>query len=946
MRKSVPGNEQYLPQVLQDRVNPYLRLIQEGGTEIAVFQVVGLDLVPLSDENAGTFASTECYIVLHIESSQGAKSPRETDTGSGIAIWNWIGSKSEKDKQFCVAAYSPALRDALGATANIQRVEESQEDQEFIDLWKGVYAVTSDPALHTPTSLRKSDDTGIQPLKLYALLGPDTCYLRLVDIDSALVSSCYSYMLCAHDGLYVCCGHDSSSLLCRITWYISSVLASLNKGLPVVVVSKEENFKVILDNISSDKPKADPAACLKPPSNSAASLNDYPEYSHDVYDSCNTDATKLNGWDASTEVLRSLASLDFLPSCSTQMPAQPASDVASSSDITIGADGTCVTSDMQLKRCKDLPSALDAYKRPCELYSLPESLSDIDLGSCLVARLKCIPRSLISSENCYVFDLYSELFLWMGSHLSVAAKSRALGFLALITISKTRPKCVHIYRLSEKSEDRRFALLLSPVDPLACSDFGGRRLEEITQRYLRAAQDLAEYITISVTSGEEKYCMPLVENSPGIPRALEGSLRLVSVFEYSPKKRTFVAPESYKPGHFFSQCAYLLVLAREKEEPASQSGKNQDDYSLECSNIITSVYNTVVDQYSIPFWSKPCEKAYVDSSGCSRHEHTGLLRHNIEVGSSSLARWKSPEDADYIIYAWFGNGSKLAAYTQARINVIPCLYGIIDTLYDNPPALLIHFEAHGLNQWDNLFFKRVVYYSTSKNNSLAENTSNGVKDSYYIISTSRGTTAAMEIQYAITETLSFRIREGDFLLVAKGHKCTLVYDHKLHPPGSYEAIIEAVHDISCSFSSCGHSDSQYPHSKIVMADLGQNTEDGSADSDQSKSGASWVFRINMLKITSVVKNPLCWAHVRLDSHSSFIVISKNTRKLWLWIGKEISECSENFSRRVLEIAQSKIQTGAPEIAVCTENNEPEEFRSLFSSWTELSPDIKYILSIA
>ena len=137
---------------------------------IIVFRIENLKPVRLEIDEMGFFCIADSYIVL-------VTLTESVNNQLAHKIYTWIGSRSETDKKFCCAMYATALRTRLQADCMVSRQDETDEDQEFVELFDRFGRL--DQSHGTQSGLYMTLEKAY-PVKLYRLDGGRDVQLLLV----------------------------------------------------------------------------------------------------------------------------------------------------------------------------------------------------------------------------------------------------------------------------------------------------------------------------------------------------------------------------------------------------------------------------------------------------------------------------------------------------------------------------------------------------------------------------------------------------------------------------------------------------------------------------------------------------------------------------------------------------------------------------------------------
>ncbi|XP_046856352.1 protein flightless-1 homolog isoform X2 [Xenia sp. Carnegie-2017] len=211
---------------------------QEEG--LVIWHIENFVPVQLEDEFHGKFYTGDCYIVLKTEYD-------DTDQ----LVWDiyfWVGAVAALDSKACAAIHSVNLRNFLGSENRIIREEQSDESEEFLDLF--------DESLRyiqggSGSGFYTVEET-VYVTRLYRLVGSGIVHLEPVPLTYKSLDPRYSFLLDTGMKIYVWSGEKS-----KLTDHTKGRLFSekINKN-------DRKNRAEIFVYEKDEEPDADFWACL------------------------------------------------------------------------------------------------------------------------------------------------------------------------------------------------------------------------------------------------------------------------------------------------------------------------------------------------------------------------------------------------------------------------------------------------------------------------------------------------------------------------------------------------------------------------------------------------------------------------------------------------------------------------------------------------------------
>ena len=167
----LPPPQPHLLQDVQTNID-YSELFPENIGQVRgtfIFRMEGLAPILLEEGLFGKFCVADAYIILYSTIKENTFLDNSSTQNSQLdhQVYTWIGSDAETDKRFCCAMYAVALRNLIHSDSRIKRQVQSDECEEFKELFRDVFELL-DSSFATETGL-----SGVQhrryPVKLYRI---------------------------------------------------------------------------------------------------------------------------------------------------------------------------------------------------------------------------------------------------------------------------------------------------------------------------------------------------------------------------------------------------------------------------------------------------------------------------------------------------------------------------------------------------------------------------------------------------------------------------------------------------------------------------------------------------------------------------------------------------------------------------------------------------------
>ncbi|KAJ3098162.1 hypothetical protein HDU97_004210 [Phlyctochytrium planicorne] len=183
---------------------------EESG--LYVFRIENMKPELMPNDQFGRFCVADCYIVLSsVEEEEKEGNQHHADNAHlNHRIYTYIGKEAEMDKRFCCAMYAVGLKNAIGGTAKVERVTDSEESKDFSELFGGSLEYI-DSSFATESGLYEAEKSRHYPLRVYRLQGKINVYLQLVSPTMSSLTPEYVYLIDA--GLEIIQWNGSKSSL-------------------------------------------------------------------------------------------------------------------------------------------------------------------------------------------------------------------------------------------------------------------------------------------------------------------------------------------------------------------------------------------------------------------------------------------------------------------------------------------------------------------------------------------------------------------------------------------------------------------------------------------------------------------------------------------------------------------------------------------------------------
>lgn len=490
-----------------------------------VFRIESLYPVPIPYDQSGYFCVADCYIILSILPINEDTDNKGTVANSSLTspdlsyrIYTWIGSEAEVDKRFCAAMFAAGLRDWLGITGTVERYYESEETDEFINLFEKMKYLD---ATHATESGLFVVEEKKWPKRLYQVLGNRRTRFTLV-APSALSLQSNSVFLLDLGNILVQWNGKKSTLQhkakCRITAEriirlersVKGELFTFDEGFDEPEIKEEideiendtnvkKNYTELSDNEVLEmfwdelggKPiieEGDEQISKLPVYNYNPILYSVVKPTADILERSKTVKTV-----SSEGGLGSKRSINTENVVDNSVPSLIVEKVPTKSNTKIDGEEegpymeqeefgsndalhSLVSQSGSLRASRASRLNIDSTSSndisASEEVEFVEEFAEVNPVEHIVAQ-NIFSRSYLETDKCYVLDAGVELYIWIGSIASLQLRKNVTEFLTKIVPLRKRPKWTGVHRLVEKCESEPFKLYFDDWDskPLAGIDW-------------------------------------------------------------------------------------------------------------------------------------------------------------------------------------------------------------------------------------------------------------------------------------------------------------------------------------------------------------------------------------------------------------------------------------------------------------------------------------------